>query len=200
VSGILAIVGIDGVATGGFNPVTHPFPNNGTYTETIPPGATNIAIELYGASALGQHGNATAGTQGGGGGSGGYARSTYTVAAVGGVGKTFTITIAVGATANNTTIAAGTVTGFTAMTAPAGSAGTIGTNAGVDGTGGAAGATGTGGTITNSKGNAGQNGVDGGAGGVGIVGVIGSGRAGGNGTTISSNTPGGDGYAYFYYT
>ena len=106
-SGVLAIMGTD-ISGTGFNPTLRSYTTNGVYTDTIPTGASTIVIELFGESGYGGHGNVTGGSQGGGGGSGGYARSSYTVTAMGGAGKTFTLTLAAGGTASTSTITAGT--------------------------------------------------------------------------------------------
>jgi hypothetical protein len=91
-------------------------------TETLRSGYTNVTIEIWGETGQGGYGDLS--DSGGGGGSGGYSRITYTLAALGGVGKTLVFTLGTGGTATASSVVAGTATGFTTMTAGAGGSGT----------------------------------------------------------------------------
>lgn len=190
-----------------FTPVTSPYTTNGSFTETIPTGATTVVIEVFGASGDGGGGAGSGCTAktGGGGGSGAYSKTTFSVASLN--GKTFDLVVANRNTASNTTVSAGAtngVTGFTQMIAPYGGNG-VTAGAG-NGAGGAAATTATGGTDTNSVGTAGLGGGNAcspGQGAAGTAGTNGSGGPGGNGGTGTANasrTNGQPGRVYFRYT
>lgn len=178
---------------GGFTPVTVSYTTNGSFTETIPAGATTAVIEVFGASGDGGAGFGSGCTMksGGGGGSGAYAKTTFNVSTQG--GKTFDLVVANRNTASNTTVSAGAtngVTSFTQMVAPFGGNGGN-ASSGINGTGGTAASTATGGTDTNLGGNAGGNGLNccsGGAGGAGRTGTNGNGGVGGTGGMGGANT------------
>lgn len=177
-----------------FSPRENEYRTAGTYTETIPYGATTVVIELWGSSGDSGRGNADreTGTEifGGGGGSGAYCRSQYNI--VGKGGQTFSITIQANGSTTSSTILAGTVTGFTGMVSPGGS------NA-LGSFGGSGGALASGGNQTNSIGRPGYDGgASGGAGGSAVAGLYSSGFPGANG--LLAVRPGGPAVANFYYT
>jgi hypothetical protein len=180
-----------------FSPTNHVYSSAGTFTETIPIGATTLDIETWGPPGAGGSGNTFGiGTQGGGGGSGGYSHSSYTV--TGHSGQTFTVTV--GTPAFNSTVVNGTFTTAVNMSAPAGGNGGNSTVGG-GGAAGAAGAVGTGGNVANSAGNAGNKGspASNGMGGPGVVGVHATGPHGLRGNFNNSTNPAGPGYAVFHY-
>ena len=149
----------------------------------IPAGATNMEIELYGASAVGGALNGTGG--GGGGGSGGLARTKLNVAG----NNLQTIAYSVGAATSSSTVSSGTFS-LTTMTANSGNIGGTGSSGGPGGTGGTA----SGGNTLNQTGNTGTAGVTssiGGAGAPGITGDLGTGNPGGHGAnTQTGGQPG----------
>lgn len=158
--------------------LTRTYSTAGTYTDTVPTGASNAEFEAFGPSGNGGAGSGTgcAVRLGGGGGSGG--RPKTTIAVTGGQ----TTTIVVGAVGANTTVTAGTL-GITTMTAGHG-------GNGGNGPGGTAGTAGTasGGSVANTAGNAGDSGGGGdGTGASGVVGDNGTGGAGGNGGEGAAN-------------
>jgi hypothetical protein len=192
-------------ASGSATGTLHTFTSSGT--ETLPAGKTSVTIELWGATGYGAHGPNpnTNSVSGGGGGSGGYARSTFLISALGGAGKTLTVSLATGASGTNSIISAGTATGFTTMTAPCGGNGVIVSvsTATKGGQGGLAGAIGSGGNIVNSKGNPGNEGDPTGAndGGSAVTGLYSAGNdAPGGSNSPTTNVAGKSGYASFYYT
>jgi hypothetical protein len=177
-----------------------------TGTETIPGGLTNMAAEVWAGGGGGGDGAGTgcAATGGGGGGSGSYGYlSAFTVTGQG--GHTLSCTVGTGGV-NQTTgiassIAAGTITGWTSITTNPGTGG----NGTAAGTGGAAG-TGPG---TNTAGNNGTVGGTGsrGSGGAGVAGnITGDGGpygAGGRGSPVGTGNhglSGSTGAACFRYT
>lgn len=174
-----------------FTPVqnTHSSPDT---IETIPVGATTATIELWGQTGAGGLVVIVAGEPStpGGGGSGSYVRTVMSVAGKG--GKTFILSLGSGGSSSNSTITAGTVTGFSAMTAGGGFTG------GNQGGGGAGGNVQTGGTQANIAGNAGADGYTSGLGGAAVVGVYASGNRGGNGGT-GTNRLGKTAVAAFHY-
>lgn len=190
-------------ATGGFNPTTNTYSTPGTFTETIPTGATTLEIEGAGGSGGGGNGSGSGcGAHGGGGGGGpGYNKTILNVSAFN--GQTISVTIGAGGSTAGagvaTVIASGTFS-LTTMTANGGSPGVSG---GL-GTGGAGG-TATGGNTTNTTGATGSIGGAGNAGGAGGTGHIGdfltasNGGTGGNDAT-HNGAAGGTGKAAFHYT
>lgn len=171
--------------------------NTTSGTETIPANATTAIQEVWGSG-----GGSTDGVgvgcgadNGSNGGSSGYVRSSYTVAALGGSNKTLTHTIGAvgvhGTVATNTdggdsTIVAGTVTGFTSMTGGGGkkATGTRGTGLGLGGTAAGGNQANTAGTAGNQTGTTGTVSGDGSPyGGGGGAGPPGVGNPGTNGLT-----------------
>jgi hypothetical protein len=185
-----------GFTSAPFSGQTDTFNTAGTFTETIPSGASQVVIEVWGASGGGGGGQSATKpfTSGGGGGSGGYSRRTIAISS-GNWGKTIhTVIGASGGDASAgaaSTLSSGT---FTMTTQNANGGGGGGTNGG-----GGAGGTSSGGT-TNTSGNVGGPGGGGsGAGGAGIVGINGTGGSGGTGN-FNSGSVGATGLAIFKYT
>lgn len=178
-SGFAGVLACGGSA---FVSVTRSYTTGTSATETIPTGATNVIVEMWGSTGNGGGGTTAACVDrgGGGAGSGGYAKTV--LSAVG--GQTVTYTIGVGAAS---TIVSGTFT-ITSMTSNNGIGGGNASSSAV-GTG-SAGGTATGGNTTNTTGNAGANGAlgVGGAGGASIVGTNGTGNGGGRGGDNGVNT------------
>jgi len=167
-------------------------------TITIPAGTNTVTLELWGDTGLGNAGNNTIPTFGGGGGSGGYCRSVYSC--IGQAGNTLTLTLQTGASGSNSTITAGTFTGFTTMTAPGGGSGTAATSS-VDGVPGTGGATATGGTVINAQGSDGGTSTNVKGGGQPVPGLNGNGNPGGIGTAAAGTTnPGQPAVAVVTYT
>ena len=167
-------------------------------TVTIPAGTNTVTLELWGDTGLGNAGNNTIPTFGGGGGSGGYCRSVYSC--IGQAGNTLTLTLQTGASGSNSTITAGTFTGFTTMTAPGGGSGTAATSS-VDGVPGTGGATATGGTVINAQGSDGGTSTNVKGGGQPVPGLNGNGNPGGIGTAAAGTTnPGQPAVAVVTYT
>ena len=187
----------------GFAPVTNTYNVAGTFTETIPPGATTLVLEGWGAGAIGGAAPITFG--GGGGGGGGYSRVSLAVTTK--VGQTFIVIV--GTEGNGiptrTMINPGSVTGFTSILCGTGVKGGDG-GAGAGGTGGAGGtATNANSGAVNSNGGAGavgQNGFVGGAGGTSHAGVNGGPFGTGGNGFVSGGPPtnGQNGGAVFAYT
>ncbi len=183
----------------------------GTFTETVPTGYTTLTLEVWGASAGGGpwfNGGGGNVSGGGGGGSGGYARSSISVAGLGGDTVSFTV----GAAGNNSGTGAGdggtssATSGTLPMATMTCSGGVHGTGAislAVAGSGGAAG-TASGGTVVNTSGNSGTAGTNNaggglfGQGGFGIPGINGGGNAGGQGGGVTA-VAGGVGVIIFSY-
>src|SRR5450631_1892233 len=118
-------------------PVTHTYNAAGTYSDTIPAGASNVVIEDWGASGSGDVGTGSGcgANSGQGAGSGAYARSSYTVS--GHAGQTISITVGTaGAPSGNagtsSTVSSGTFS-VTTMTAPGGQGGNNSTGTGLGG-------------------------------------------------------------------
>jgi len=182
-SGNLSLATFCGVNTA-FTPVHHLYANNnGSFVETIPGGATNVTIEIWGA--------------GGGGmayaaGSGSYSRSVYTVSGDG--GETIDYTLATGGiggsggSANAYSATSTVSSGTFAITTMTVNSGIRGTNTGP----GAGGAVGTGGNQSNVAGNPGAS--SGPNGGAAVTGVYASGQPGGNQEADGCNT-----VVSFYY-
>jgi len=185
---------------GRFQPVTKTYSTTGTFTETIPNGATTAIVEVWGSTGAGGLGTGTGCTisGGGGGASGSYCRTSYNCAAQN--AKTLTVFVDSGSDGASSTVTAGTATGFTTMTAHSGVPGSNGPA----GAGAPAPAIATGGTQANTAGNAGvAGGLAGGLGGAGLVGVNGTGNDGGHGGKGASNvgrTIGLDGLVIIRYT
>lgn len=174
--------------------VTHTSAGSGT--ETIPTGAVNCVIEVWGGTGNGGSGTGSgcAAHGGGGGGGGGYSRTSLAVTG----GSTFAYTV--GAALGNSSVSSGTQTVSTLT----GNGGATGTSGGL-GTGGAGGSA-SGGTAANTTGNAGGTGGAGNPGGAGalpISGINTTGTAGGHGGSTAANTDqtnGSAGVVAFYYT
>lgn len=190
--------------------VTHIYNTAQTSVETIPTGFTTLTIEVWASGAGGGPsfgslaGNNLSG--GGGGGSGGYARTTISVAGLGGDTLNFTVGAA-GAfdfPGNTSSVSSGTLS-ITTMTCTGGVNGTSATSSTVPGTGGAAG-TATGGTVVNTPGNPGSSGQPfsgggtGGNPGFGIPGINDGGNPGGRGSGVTAGTAGGVGIVVFQYS
>ncbi len=182
------------VVAGGSMLVTHTTAGSGT--ETIPAGASNCVVEVWGGTNAGGNGTGTGCTASGGGGGGapGYSRTSLAVTP----GNTFAYTV--GAAGAASTVSSGTQA-ITTMTA---NAGAVGAN-GPLGAGGAGG-TATGGNQANTTGSAGSagTGAHGGFGGTATAGVNANlGSVGGHGGFSASNTgktSGSAGGIAFYYT
>jgi len=168
-------------------------------TETIPVGATNVIIEVWGSGGggAGQQGAGSLIHDGGGGGAAGYCRTSKTLTSAN-WGQTLHYTVGaqsiVTGNGNASSASSGTLS-ITTMTANGGSGTT--TNAG------GAGGTASGGTAANVTGNAGNSYANGSAGGTGTTGTVsGDGSpygAGGHGTS-GSGSKGGTAAVVFYYT
>lgn len=194
---------------GGFNPTTHTYNVAGNYAETIPTGATNLVIEVWGGDGGGGSGSyfAHQAYGGGGGGSGSYGRSA-SILVSGHSGQTIGVTVGaagVGATYPSGIATPGGAssvqTGTFTITTISTNGGASGNNYTAGGLGGAGGAVGTGGSV-NTAGNGATGGGQGfvGIGGAGIVGLRATGPNGGNGGSLSNGQPGSPGLIIFYYT
>lgn len=190
-------------ATGGFNPTTSTYSTPGTFTESIPSGATTMEIEVNGGSAGGGNGSGTGcgAHGGGGGGAGGYSKTILNVAVAN--GQTISVTVgAAGSTAGSggaSSVSSGSFA-LTTMTANGGSPGVSG-GLGTGGTGGTA----SGGNTTNTTGSSGSTGGagnPGGSGGGGHVGDFVTGSTGGTGGNDATHpgAAGGAGKIAFHYT
>ena len=174
---------------------------SGSGVETVPSGATNVVIEIWGGGGGGGNSSNTLG--GGGGGSGGYSKSSYSITG----GNTLNYSVGTGGTGGNgvsgtsSTVASGTKT-ITTMTANSGSGAAVG----IPGSGGSA----SGGNLINTTGNSGQAGGSSGSiayGGAGITSSSGTYGGGGNGAPSSegmgtgyAGDVGSNGAVVFYYT
>ena len=175
---------------------------SGSGVETVPSGATNVVIEIWGGGGGGGNSSNTLG--GGGGGSGGYSKSSYSITG----SNTLNYSVGTGGTGGiggtTSTVTSGTKT-ITTMTANGGSGGSRPT----PGSGGSA----TGGNLINTTGNSGEAGEAGegsgftAPGGAGITGSSGTYGAGGDGGPRSEGdgtgfpgTSGNNGAVVFYYT
>lgn len=190
-------------ATGGFNPTTSSYTTAGTFTESIPSGATTMEIEVNGASAGGGAGSGTGcgAHGGGGGGAGGYSKTILNVASANGQ----TISVTVGAAGSSAGAGGASIvsSGSFALTTMTGNGGSPGVTGGL-GTGGAGG-TASGGNTTNTTGASGGTGGagnPGGAGGAGHAGDFVTGSTGGAGGNdgVHSGGVGGVGKIAFHYT
>jgi hypothetical protein len=177
--------------------VTHVTP--GSFTETIPAGAQNCVIELWGPSNAGGNGSGAGcgANGGGGGGAGGYCRTSLNVTP----GLTFNYTVGAPDAANSTV-----TSGTQAVTTMTANGGTVGGNAAGGGAGGPGG-TATGGTVVNTTGGTGNVGGLGGPGGTGggqVAGLHanlgGQGGHGGSGAINTGRTDGQPGGVAFFYT
>lgn len=184
------------LAVGAINPtlVTHTSAMSGT--ETVPSGAINCVVEVWGPTNAGGNGTGTGCTLNGGGGGGGpgYCRTSLPVTP----GLTFNFTV--GAVGFPSTVSSGTQTIATMTANPA--------NAGANGPNGAGGigVTATGGTQANTtggNGTAGSN-IFGGIGASATAGVNANLGAtsghGGFGVANTGKTSGVTGGIAFYYT
>lgn len=161
---------------GGFVPVLR-IHASGSSTDTIPPGASNVVIELWAGGGTGFSAGPSQG--GGGGGSSGYSRSSIALTPSN-WGQT--INYAVGASDTDSSVSSGTFS-LTTMTAHKGVGGSA------TQTTGGAGGTAVGGTQANTTGTAGSNQV-GGVGGIAGAGT--SGTVGGDGSPYGAGGTGGD--------
>lgn len=158
-------------------------------TETILSGTTTVTIAVWGSGGGGGNGfgSGCSAAPGIAGGCGGRATSSYAASALGGVGRTFKYTVGVPGSGNAVngaacSVAAGTVSGFTAMSGNGGTAATTNTGGG--------GGTATGGNVSNTTGTSnstvglGTSFTGDGAphGGGGAAGAFGTGHIGGAGT------------------
>ena len=188
-----------------FSPVTHIYSAHGSFTETIPAGASSVVIEVWGATGGGGNGSGTGCNVkgGGGGGSGGYSRSS-SMSVLGHSGQTMAYTVGTGGSSGSSgvasTVSSGTFTIASTLNGGGGAGGGVGTG-GLGGAGGSA----SGGSV-NTIGNTGDSGGLGnlgGNGGLAVTGVYGTGTRGGHGGYTISNsgwTAGNDGVVVFYYT
>lgn len=178
--GILGMMSGAGLAL--VTPVTNTYNTAGANVDTVPVGAKQRVVEIWGGGATGGAVGATSG--GGGGGSGGYVK-TVTALTPADWGKNITVTV--GAAGASSTAVAGT-DALATMTAGGGNIGSPGSGAvgGAPGTGGSA----SGGINVNTIGATGTIGTNsvtvGGPGGPGIVGTNGTGNAGGHGGNTQS--------------
>lgn len=176
------------VLTARITPVTTQFTTTGAHLITIPTGAASMDLEIEGGGGGGGGGNGT--TVGNGGSAGGRCFSTYPISSSN-WGQTLTLTCGAvtastgvnnnpGQTGSQSTVVAGTFTGFTTMTANGG-------GGGIQDLGGAnPGGTSTGGNVTNQSGN--TNSVQQ-AGAAGLTGTYINGLAGAAGSTIAGGVP-----------
>ena len=167
-----------------FNGQTNTYASAGTFTETIPVGASQVVIEASGSSGDGGHGagSGCGAAGGGGGGSGSYGKKTLALTSAD-WGKTLSVTVAA-ADGAQTKVVSGTKT-ITSIITNGGAAGgdaIVGSN----GAPGAAGAVGSGGD-TNTAGHAGVSGCISGAGGTAIARITGTANPGGQGGIGGSN-------------
>jgi hypothetical protein len=141
-----------------FTPTTRTY-SSGSGTETIPSGATQVVIEVWGAGGGGGRGRSSNATYGGGGGAGGYSKKTYTLSS-GNWGTTFSYGIGAGGTASTianggdaglSIVTNGTFPTSTSIAGEGGVGGLHGLSGGDQGAGGAA----TGGDV-NTYGNGGS--------------------------------------------
>ena len=215
-SGAIAFSNLYGKSS--FTPVTRTY-TSGSGTETIPTGASQVVIEVWGAGGSGGRGSTLCvSIYGGGGGSGGYVKKTFSLTS-GNAGQTFNYSVGTGGAPNtgnglpggNSTSSQGTFGTAFSLTAGGGAGGTGQTVPFNGGTGGSA----TGGDV-NTSGNPGQDGSlgtggsapNGGAGGAGPVGsglpgngtAPGGGGGGGNFSPRTNGASGGSGTVKFSYT
>lgn len=167
------------IGRGGFRPLLSSRAS-GSGTETVPAGATNVVIEVWGGGGKGGLNS--------GAGAGGYCRTSIACSS----GQTLNYSVGAGSTTSGVAGAASTVTsGTLSVTSMTGNGGNPGSGA-TGGTGGTA----SGGTAANTTGTAGQSSGGGATGGPGTAGVnAGPAGAGGDQTLNGSN-----GLIAFYYT
>ena len=171
---------------------------SGSGVETVPSGATNVVIEIWGGGGGG--GNSSKVLGGGGGGSGGYSKSSYSITG----SNTLNYSVGTGGTGGiggtASTVTSGTKT-ITSMTANGGGSG----GRPAPGSGGSA----TGGNLINTTGNSGEGGDSTSSIAAGGAGITGSGTYGGGGVggpstegygTGFRGSPGENGAVVFYYT
>jgi hypothetical protein len=176
----------------------------GSYTETIPPGASQVTIESWGSGAGGQGGKVVgmADIQGSGGGAGGYAKSIIALTSANWSQTMATVVGAAGVhgagnnglagNGNNSSAASGTFT----LTSVVGDGGGAAPSTTVGGTGGSA----TGGNSQNTAGGNGQPGNTTAAGGIPVNGVGGANAgAGGSGGITTVGQDGGVGRVRYTY-
>jgi hypothetical protein len=179
------------VGAGQFSPITQTY-TSGSGSQTVPIGAVNVVIEVWGGGAPGGAGNIASGNLGGGGGASGYARSSYAVLA----GQTIDYSVGI---ANNASTASSGTLSITTMQANPGAQGSAATTGG-PGTGGAGGSA-TGGNQANTTGGAGNTGDGGGTAPAGVnannPATYGNGGAGSPNSTIN---PGTGGIIAFHFT
>lgn len=189
----------------------------GSFTETIPSGAVQAVIEVWGGTGCGGAGSGApggSGAAGGGGSSGGYARSTYSLTSSN-WGQNMAVVVGVGGVrltnqGGNSTVSSGTYTipfGGAAILGGGGNNGGDATSGPfVGGAGGTPGGTASGShdlQAAGSVGTAGTNGSPGtpGTGGAGFAGVNGTGPTGANGAGNGGSTiPGHAGLIIIKYT
>ncbi len=160
-----------------------------TATATVPPGYDTMTVELWADPGSGAASSSLGNVIGAGGASGGYCRSVYPCSSQ--VGNTLNISLYSGASTFESTVTAGSFTGFTTMGAYGGASGT-GTGVGV---GGAPGPSPVGGNVANIDGNPGMAGSNDGSltlgyGGAVVPGIYGAGNPGARGSVTSSARPG----------
>lgn len=190
---------------------TSSYTSHGSFTETIPSGASNVVIEVWGASSAGGDVAGGPAHDGGGGASGGYARSSYSLSPSN-WGQTMTVVIGTGGVARfglsglvpavDSSVASGSYSLTTMIGAKPFTGGSPGNN--VSAGAGGSGLTGSGGNVANVAGNNGGTSGVGHLPAAGVVGVNGTGQVGGTGGTVAlgggSSTNGFDGLAIFKYT
>ncbi|MHC0446627.1 glycine-rich domain-containing protein [Flavobacterium sp. 3-218] len=179
--------------------------NSGTRSWTVPQGATEVTVEIWGAGGAGG-GSQNNNRGGGGGGGGGYSSKTFSVTA----GQNINYTIGTGGTGsiNSGTNGGATSLTYTGANSLTANGGVRGIQSSSTGNAGGAGGTATGGTINlqgssggsggSSGGNGGNSGNTtntGGAGGTGVNGTSGfvPGGGGGGGERAGSDRSGGAG-------
>jgi hypothetical protein len=166
-----------------FTPHTDTFTTAGSFSITVPVGASTLVVEAWGGTGPGGSGSGSgcSAMGGGGGSSGSYCRTSIAVT------PGSTINYTVGAASIASTVSAGTQA-ITTMTATAGTAGGNGPTS----AGGVQPSIATGGNVTNVRGTAGTVGGSGGgaAGGAAVIGVNATGTIGGNGSIAGSGHPG----------
>jgi hypothetical protein len=148
-----------------------------------------MTVELWADPGSGAASSSLGNVIGAGGASGGYCRSVYPCSSQ--VGNTLNISLYSGASTFESTVTAGSFTGFTTMGAYGGASGT-GTGVGV---GGAPGPSPVGGNVANIDGNPGMAGSNDGSltlgyGGAVVPGIYGAGNPGARGSVTSSARPG----------
>lgn len=170
------------VSVAAFTPRSDDFTSAGSGTETVPSGAAQLVMEVWGGGAAGGAGaTGEVDHQGGGGGAGGYSKSIFALVA-GDWGKTISYTVGAVGVASSTSGSALNA-GAVAVTANPGVAGAsaTGTTNGALGAGGTA----SGGNTTNTTGANGVAGNSSGTGGQGGAANNGYAAGGQGGFSIS---------------